>query len=247
MPVPGRLGRGVAADEGDPPPVGRERERRQDVGNDALRGAARDRDAVDHAVALPVPEVVINKVAVRREGEALVADFARRENLDALRRGDPPHPERLPPGLLLNVGHLPAVGRERRVDRAAGGGEARDSHGRGRRRFQAPDEAPHPVAETEEQEHHRSERERLAPAPPGGRRRLVPGDFGHGGDETVAAARDGGDVLVVGGALAERLAQDRDVARQAAFLDERVRPDVAHQYIFLDHVAMILDEQRKRL
>ncbi len=45
--------------------------------------------------------------------------------------------------------------------------------------------------------------------------------------------------------LVQRFAQVRDVRRQVPFLNNRVRPDLPHQLVFIEHLAAVLDQRQK--
>jgi hypothetical protein len=64
--------------------------------------------------------------------------------------------------------------------------------------------------------------------------------------EPITASGNGRDVLT-GLRLAERAAQQRDVLRQAALLDERVRPDQRQQLLLSDHVTAALHQGQQQV
>ena len=67
----------------------------------------------------------------------------------------------------------------------------------------------------------------------------------HLSDKTVAPPRYGLDVFLPGGGFAEGLAQNRDVVGKVALLHNHVRPNAMNQLIFVDEMAMRVDEYTK--
>jgi hypothetical protein len=68
-------------------------------------------------------------------------------------------------------------------------------------------------------------------------------DFRHVGRKTIAAARDGLDVVP----LAERFAQDEDVLTEVALLDEAVRPERGHEHFFREKAPAALQQEEQEL
>jgi hypothetical protein len=82
----------------------------------------------------------------------------------------------------------------------------------------------------------------FAPHRGGARLERLRPDLAHWLDEAVAAAGHGHDVAPSVRALAERLAQHRDVLRQVVLLDRRVGPERGHQLVLGEHAPAPLDE-----
>src|SRR6266404_8440723 len=64
-------------------------------------------------------------------------------------------------------------------------------------------------------------------------------------NKAITSARDGLDVLM--SVIFQSLSEHRDVLRQVTFLNKRVRPDLAHQPVLLDHPAAVLNQQKKEI
>jgi hypothetical protein len=47
--------------------------------------------------------------------------------------------------------------------------------------------------------------------------------------------------------FAEDAPQNRNVLAQIVFFDDRVGPDLPHQFVFFDYFSAILDQKQKRL
>ena len=65
--------------------------------------------------------------------------------------------------------------------------------------------------------------------------------FADAGDKAIAALGNRLDIWVAAG-LAEDFSQRRDVACQRVLFDESIRPDGAHQVVFLKDVAAVFDQ-----
>src|SRR5262249_49660026 len=73
------------------------------------------------------------------------------------------------------------------------------------------------------------------------------GLLAHAGGEAIAAARNGQNVPVLLGRIAERLAQDGNVLGYVGFLDKTVRPEGLHQLLFAYHAIAVLNQDQKRV
>jgi hypothetical protein len=68
------------------------------------------------------------------------------------------------------------------------------------------------------------------------------GQLTHGGDEPIAVTGNRDDEIVLVGALSERPAQRRDLARQVVLVHRGVRPDQVQQLIFADAVVSMFEQ-----
>ena len=68
-----------------------------------------------------------------------------------------------------------------------------------------------------------------------------------GGDEAVASAGHGDDVLVRARALSQDLPKDRNVLREAGFFDDSVGPKALEHLLLGEQVALVFDEQQQRI
>src|SRR5260370_29755270 len=64
-------------------------------------------------------------------------------------------------------------------------------------------------------------------------------------NKTITSTRDGLDVLM--SVIFQSFSEHRDVLRQVTFLNKRVRPDLAHQPVLLDHPAVVLNQQKQEI
>ena len=76
--------------------------------------------------------------------------------------------------------------------------------------------------------------------------RLSRGDFNLG-HEAISDARDGLDVLLAGGLLAERLPQHRHVVIEIVLFDSSIRPDGLEQLLLGDEAPGVLDQHDERV
>ena len=55
------------------------------------------------------------------------------------------------------------------------------------------------------------------------------------------------DVVVLVGSLAERAAQGRDLSSKIVFVDDRVRPDEPEEFVLLDGLVLVLQQDGEHL
>jgi hypothetical protein len=72
-------------------------------------------------------------------------------------------------------------------------------------------------------------------------------NFSNVGRESVASLRNSFDVSSARSFAVQHSSQLEDVLRQAALLDESLRPEPLHQLIFLEDVAIVFDEDCESL
>ena len=72
-------------------------------------------------------------------------------------------------------------------------------------------------------------------------------NFPHRCYETIAALWDRLDVFLIVGGFAQCFAQCRDIPRETAFLDNRIRPDSLEQVILIQYDPMVFDEDDEGL
>jgi len=72
-------------------------------------------------------------------------------------------------------------------------------------------------------------------------------DCRHVSCEAVAVARHSDDVAILTSGLAERASQRRNALREVVLLDEGVRPERTHQFIFSKHPTPVAHEEKQRV
>ena len=76
---------------------------------------------------------------------------------------------------------------------------------------------------------------------------LVRGYLDNGGDESIAASRNGRDQAGIRSVVAERCTEHRNALRQAVLGNAGLGPNQVQQFIFTDCAVAVLDQNRESI